>query len=67
MRYGDMSFVNQPIGNFIGTLNLPSDNVIERNSDKVMTGFDNTKISSAVNSRDIKLNYLQTKVRRFNS
>ena len=74
MRYGDQKFVNEPIGNFIGTLNLEAaeeDSFFENifNKAKQMTGLDENpfavderKMRSAVNSRDIKLNHLHAKV-----
>lgn len=79
MRYGDQKFVSEPIGNFIGTLNLAEpeeDNFFESifNKAKQITGLednpmavDERKTRSAVNSRDIKLNHLHAKVQRKNS
>jgi hypothetical protein len=79
MRYGDQKFVSEPIGNFIGTYNLAApeeEGFFESifNKAKQMTGLednpyarDERKSRSAVNSRDIKLNHLHTKVQRKNS
>jgi legumain len=79
MRYGDQKFVKEPIGNFIGNLNLDApeessffETIFEKA--KEMTGFETSpyavdarKSRSAVNSRDIKLNHLHAKVQRKNS
>jgi len=79
MRYGDQKFVNEPIGNFIGTLNLAEaeeESYFEKifSKAKQMAGFekdpfavDERKTRSAVSSRDIKLNHLHAKVQRKNS
>ena len=78
MRYGDQKFVNEPIGNFMGNLNLNEskadffDRMFNKakNQVKEITGLDFSSSSSsndlrrisAVNSRDIKLNHLYAKV-----
>ena len=81
MRYGDLKFINEPIGNFMGNLNLNETRVdfFERMFNKAkeqvkeITGLEFSKSSmdqkliSAVNSRDIKLNHLYAKVQRQNS
>lgn len=83
MRYGDQKFVNEPIGNFMGNLNLNEskadffDRMFNKakNQVKEITGLEFSSSSSsndmrrisAVNSRDIKLNHLYAKVQRKNS
>ena len=75
MRYGDERFISEPIGNFIGIFNLEKsedESIFEKifNKTKQITGFDEANRideRKAVNSRDIKLNYLHSKVQRKNS
>ena len=82
MRYGDLKFVNEPIGNFMGNLNLEKsktdffDKMFNKAKESVkeITGLEfsttssmDLKLISAVNSRDIKLNHLYAKVQRKNS
>jgi len=56
MRYGDLSYVKEPIGNFEGAANSSiRDYVI----DKVIP-----PTTSNVNSRDVKLRYLETRAKR---
>ena len=78
MRYGDLKFVNEPIGNFMGNLNLEKskadffDRMFNKAKESVkeITGLELSSSSmelkriSAVNSRDIKLNHLYAKVQR---
>ncbi len=78
MRYGDLKFINEPIGNFMGALNLNESkaNFFEKMFNKAkeqvqeITGLEmfsssmDLKRISAVNSRDIKLNHLYAKVQR---
>jgi legumain len=75
MRYGDLDFIKAPVGNFYGNLNLPE--ITESKADFFETLFNKAKETvgletpvdakrhmSAVNSRDIKLNYLYYVVQR---
>jgi legumain len=81
MRYGDLVFKNEPVGNFYGNLDLPS---IEETSEgffdilfnkaKLQVGLEQalpeettTRHISTVNSRDAKLHYLYSLVQRRNS
>jgi hypothetical protein len=78
MRYGDLKLVNEPIGNFMGALNLNEsksnffDKMFNKAKEQVqeITGLEmfsssmELKLISAVNSRDIKLNHLYSKVQR---
>jgi hypothetical protein len=75
MRYGDLRFVKEPVGNFMGNLNLieAKSNFFDKmfNKAKELTGLEDSikaglelKLVSAVNSRDIKLNHLYAKVQR---
>ena len=77
MRYGDLEFIKEPVGNFYGNLDLPS---LEEsinpegffdllfNKAKLQTGLetpvDTKRHISAVSSRDIKLNHLYSVVQR---
>ena len=82
MRYGDLEFIKEPTGNFYGDLDLPAiENKgadffeLLFNKAKVQTGTEGTSAQplnpkrhmSAVSSRDIKLNYLYSRVQRNNS
>jgi hypothetical protein len=81
MRYGDLTFINEPIGNFMGNYNLNEskatffDKMFNKAKEQIqdITGLDFSSSSmdlkriSAINSRDIKLNHLYAKVQRKNS
>ena len=78
MRYGDLDFVKEPVGNFYGNLNLPAIDEtpatgffdILFTKAKLATGLEAPEVTdarqhiSAVRSRDIKLNHLYAVVQR---
>jgi len=78
MRYGDMSFINEAVGNFYGNLDVTlaeedKENFFEAlfNKAKEITGLetptDSKRHISTVSSRDAKLNHLYALVSRSNS
>lgn len=76
MRFGDMNFIKEPVGNFYGNLNLPAideatgffdilfSQARSLQSELLESPRDARRHISAVSSRDIKLNHLYAVVQR---